>query len=481
VKRVLALWLYDLLMYALTPLLWLRLHWRARAEPLYGERISERFARYHSTSSGGRVWLHAVSLGETRAAEPLIAALRLQRPGLRLLLTHGTATGRAAGAALLQGGDRQCWLPLDTSGGAARFFHHHRPVLGVLMETEVWPNLMRQAERFDVPVALVNARLSPRSLVAAQRFPALLRPAAQRLSLVLAQTAADAHRLAEAGAPMPQVSGNLKFDVAPDLVPLSVGAAWSMALQAVQGRPVVLAAAWREGEDALLLDAWRAALAWPLPGDIEAHDVQARDSRAGDAGRGERAAEGPTRVEPAWRDAAVASNARPLLVLVPRHPQRFDEVAQAVQAAGFTLARRSAWGDGLPDAAACAADVWLGDSMREMAAYYLLADIVLLGGSWAPLGGQNLIEPAACGRIVVMGPHTFNFADAAALAERAGAARRAENLRAGVAEALRLLVPTQADERLTRQAAAAAFAAAHRGAAGRMAAQLLALLERAKS
>ncbi|MEO8299699.1 MAG: 3-deoxy-D-manno-octulosonic acid transferase [Burkholderiales bacterium] len=438
-KRWLALAAYDGLMHLLAPLLWLRFKRRAKAEPLYGEHLNERFARYRSVSSGRRLWVHAVSLGETRAAAPLLQALRAQRPGLRILLTHGTATGREAGRALLREGDRQCWLPIDTAAAARRFLLHHRPVLGVLMETEVWPNLLREAERLGVPMLLANARLSPKSLVKARRLNALLRPAVQRIGQVLAQTEADAERFRSAGAADVRVLGNLKFDLTPDAALLARGAVWHGGLD----RPVVLAAVWRDGEDQPLLDAWRAML-----------------------------------LERGQRGEGAEPSKRPLLVIVPRHPQRFDEVAALIQAAGFSLARRSAWGEHQPDAAAQAADVWLGDSMREMPAYYALADVVLLGGSFAPLGGQNLIEPAACGRVVVMGPHTFNFAEAAALAETAGAARRVADLPAAVLEALRLLT---SPERAALQQAATTFAGAHRGAAERLAQAVLVQLDAERS
>ena len=226
---------------------------------------------------------------------------------------------------------------------------------------------------------------------------------------------ADAARLREAGVGEVVVAGNLKFDLAPEASLIERGRRWKASLGA---RPVVLAAVTREGEEASLLAAWRALTA-----------------------------------------------ARPLLVVVPRHPQRFEAVAALIAEAGFGLSRRSAWGDSPPRDAG-AADVWLGDSMREMPIWYALADVALLGGSFEPLGGQNLIEAAACGCPVVMGPHTFNFADAAELALAAGAAIRVATLEEGVARALALV--GQDDERRQRGAAGLAFAAAHRGAAARM-------------
>jgi 3-deoxy-D-manno-octulosonic-acid transferase len=274
---------------------------------------------------------------------------------------------------------------------------------------------------------LANARLSERSLRRARRFNGLMQPAVAHLSLVLAQTEADAARLREAGAGHVQVSGNLKFDVTPNAALLAQGVAWRAALN----RPVLLAAVTREGEEAQLVDAWLKPRVSPELG-----------------------AE------------------RPLLVIVPRHPQRFDEVAALVASRGLRLARRSAW-EATPPTDALTADVWLGDSMGEMPLYYALAQAALLGGSFAPLGGQNLIEAAACGCPVVMGPHTFNFSQAAELAEAAGAAVRAADMQAGVESALAWM---QSSQRGVAAQSALAFAAQHRGAAERMAREISKLL-----
>ncbi len=414
-NEALARALYALALRLATPAYLARLWWRGRQEPGYREHLAERLG-FGPAQAPGRVWIHAVSLGETKAAEPLIAELRARDPGLRLLLTHGTATGRAAGRALLREGDAQCWQPWDTPGAVRRFLARHRPAVGVVMETEIWPVLLHGAQRAGVPLLLANARLSAKSERQGRRFAALLHPAMARFDAVLAQTEADATRLRASGARAVQVAGNLKFEIAlrPEL--LARGAAWKAAL----GRPVLLAAVTREGEEAPLLAAWRA-----VP--------------RGDA----------------------------LLVIVPRHPQRFDEVAALVAGAGFTLARRSAFMADTPGEDARRADVWLGDSLGEMPAWYALADVALLGGSFAPLGGQNLIEAAACGCPLLMGPHTFNFALAAELALEAGAARRVNGLAEAVAQALPLL--HDAGARAAMAEAGRAFTAAHRGAAARMA------------
>lgn len=418
---------YVTLLRLATPLYLLRLWRRGRTEPLYRHALAERLALYRgAVPAPGMVWLHAVSLGETRAAKPLVDELRRQRPGVRLLLTHGTATGREAGRALLGPGDMQTWFPYDTPGAARRFLGRFRPAVGVLMETELWPAMMRQAERAGVPVLIANARLSPRSARKGERLAALLRPAAVRLAGALAQTVEDAQRLRAAGVGDVVVCGNLKFDLTPPAKLLALGLQWRQAL----ARPVVLGASMREGEEAPLLALWREL---PRP--------------------------------------------RPLLLLVPRHPQRFDEVEGLIRAAGLSLARRTQW-NGLPPPTAAEVDVWLGDSMGEMPIYYACADVALLGGSFAELGGQNLIEAAACGCPVVMGPHTFNFAQAATRSLAARASVRVKDLGEGVRVALRLAADADRNAWVQR---ALGFALAHRGAARSMAERVLRLVPEASS
>ena len=425
-KSQLARLAYSTLLRLATPIYLARLWWRGAREPAYRQNWAQRLGFGSGPlPAAGRLWVHAVSLGETRAAAPLLDALRLQHPGLRLLLTHGTATGLEAGQPLLHLGDAQSWLPYDTPGAVRRFLQHHRPAAGVLMETEIWPNLLFEARAAGLPMVLANARLSQRSQRKGQHLAALMHPALACFTQVLAQTEADAQRLRTSGAHNVQVMGNLKFDMAPPPEQLARGQAWATALQ----RPVVMAAATREGEEAPLLAAW----------------VETMRS---------------------------VPSARPLLLLVPRHPQRFDEVAALVQQAGLTLARRSSWAAD-PPFAATHADVWLGDSLGEMPLYYAAAQVALLGGSFAPLGGQNLIEAAACGCPLLMGPHTFNFALAAQQAIQAGAAERVQSIADAVAAALAL---AGAPRRMAMAAQARAFAAQHRGAAQRMAAAVAAVL-----
>ena len=427
-------WLYSVLMWMAQPLLRRKLHRRAVQEPGYQMAMEERFGHYAEAvppATGPTVWIHAVSLGETRAAAVLVAGLRQHLPGMRLLLTHGTATGRAEGARLLQAGDLQAWQPWDTVTAVQRFLAHFKPTMGILMETEIWPNLVHVCRREVVPLVLANARLSEKSLHQAQRLAWLSRPAYAALTAVLAQTTQDAARLGQLGAPVRGVVGNLKFDAAPDAGQLQTGRAWRERF----GRPVVMLASSREGEELAFCQILKTYL--PQIQVNQTHDAI----------------------------QSIASGVQWLIV--PRHPQRFDAVAELVQSQGFSVSRRSNWLASGPEPEVHAMpSIWLGDSLGEMALYYGLADLALLGGSFEPLGGQNLIEAAACGCPVVMGPHTFNFAEAAQQAHDAGAALRV----AGMAQAVALAGDLVADtpRLISARQACDAFASAHRGAAQRL-------------
>ena len=405
-----ALLVYSLLTWLVQPLLRARLAQRGVAEPGYLVAMDERFGRYSGAAPApaGYVWIHAVSLGETRAAAILIERLRARVPGMRLMLTHGTATGRAEGAGLLRAGDAQAWQPWDTPGAVQRFLAHFRPRIGILMETEVWPNLSAACQRAGVPLVLANARLSEKSQRKAQRLGWLSRPAYGSLAAVWAQTEGDALRLAAVGAKVTGVFGNIKFDATPDAAQLAQGARWRHAWHAATRRPVVLFASSRVGEEAAFLKILDQNKVISHVGielfatKIVAHEPAARQ---------------PESQAIQW-------------LVVPRHPQRVDEVATLIESRGLRVSRRSAWDDGPPMMPGNGGTgvIWLGDSMGEMSLYYGLADVALLGGSFEEFGGQNLIEAAACGCPVIMGAHTFNFADAATEAIACGAARRVGTL-----------------------------------------------------
>ncbi len=438
--------LYSLLMWLGQPLLRRKLARRGRHEPGYLEAIEERFGRYTqpAETTSELVWVHAVSLGETRTAAILLKALRAQHPGLRILLTHGTATGRAEGIALLQPGDVQVWQPWDSAGAVARFFDHFKPRLGLLMETEIWPTLVSSAQARGIPLVLVNGRLSEKSLQQALKMSPLSMPAYAALSAVYAQTDDDAQRFRRAGAVVAGVFGNLKFDAAADDAQQEKGKIWRRTL----AQPVLMFASSREGEEVLFLKEISAV---------------AQSERAQDAIKTV-----ANDVQPEPRENVEGTGSRFKVLLVPRHPQRFNEVEALVQQHGLRVSRRSGWDDAAGGPAsedAQQADVWLGDSLGEMALYFSMSDVALLGGSFAPLGGQNLIEAAACGCPVVMGPHTFNFTEAAELAVEEGAARRVVDMEQGVRAARKLMDKPEA--RAAAVAAGLAFADRNRGATAR--------------
>lgn len=458
---------YTLVWYLATPFVLIHLLWRARRQPEYLGHWAERWGlpgawkqargaieRARGTvaperplpapdgSGQGRplIWIHAVSVGETRAAQPLVAALERDYPHLRILMTAMTPTGRQTSIELF--GDRvlRCYLPYDYPGAMARFLETWQPRLALIMETELWPNLMQACALRHLPVCLVNARLSEKSLRKAQRWPGLIRPAVAQLSLIAVQSRIHEQRLSALGATGMQLTGNLKFDITPPAAMLERGRLWQRTLGA---RAVVLAASTREGEERLLLEQWR----------LQRNRQQSapRSSEAGPQA-------GPVaKLEPA-----------PLLVIVPRHPQRFEEVAQLIRDHGFELRRRIAldqpglWQD---NGAGGAEVVVLGDSMGEMFAYYGMATVAILGGSLLEHGGQNLIESCAVGTPIVMGPHTYNFEEAAQQAEQAGAALRVSDAARAVEQVLALLAAP--GERELMSSRGRAFADEHRGATRR--------------
>lgn len=411
--------LYNVLWSLALPFVLLRLILRVRHEPAYLEDILQRLGCDRAERSKGAIWIHAVSVGETRAAAPLLAALRARHPDHRILITQMTATGRATARQLYGDFAEFAWLPWDLPWAQRAFLRRWKPALGVVMETEIWPNLLQECRQTGVPVVLANARLSARSAARYAQLGGFVRTALQDFSMLIAQTADDAARFTALGAQQVAVAGNLKFDIEPPAGQLDLGRRWREALGA---RRVLLLASTREDEEALLLDALLPA----LPDDV-------------------------------------------LIALVPRHPQRFDEVAGLIRARGLTLRRRSA-GE-LPDADT---RIWLGDAMGEMFAWYALADLALIGGSWLPLGGQNLIEACAVGCPVLVGPHTFNFTQATVDAITAGAARRA----ADPVEAASIASQLLADPATLAATGAAgrAFARAHRGATERTMALIAPLL-----
>jgi len=407
-------WIYSLLLTSLLPFALLKLVWRSLRQPEYLQHVPERFGFYDLPPPAEPViWLHAVSVGETRATAPLVALLRERYPGHRILMTHTTPTGREAGAQLYGDDLLRCYLPYDLPGAMARFLDHFQPRIGLLMETELWFNLIAACERRSLPLLLVNARLSERSAQGYAKLGGLVKQGLHRLHHVAAQTEVDAERLRALGAQQVSVTGNLKFDVTPPLDAQEKGAGLRRLLG--PDRPVFLAASTRDGEEPLVLDA-----------------------------------------------IAEARVPHLLTVIVPRHPQRFNEVAALLEKRGLSYVRRST----LSEPLAAEVQVVLGDSMGEMFAYYAACDLAFIGGSLLPLGGQNLIEACAMDKPVLIGPHTWNFEAVANSALEVGAA-----LRVGDAGELGLRVRELLEDQqalAARAAQATQFSGSHSGASQRV-------------
>lgn len=402
---------YNLLLWLLLPYIFFHLMWRSRKQSEYRQRITERFAAYVAAAPTKPVlWLHTVSVGETRAVVSLVDALQHRYPDFQLLLTHTTPTGMATCEQLF--GDRvlRVYLPYDFQFAVRGFLRHFQPRLGVLLETEIWPNLIHQCRVEHLPLLLLNARLSERSARRYARFPGLSRMALGNLAGIAAQTQEDAARLARLGADNITVMGNLKFDIEPPLPQLELG----MKLRCMFGeqRPIFLAASTREGEESLLL---------------------------------------------AELETLARAQSALLVVIVPRHPQRFDEVAALMNRLGVRYQRRSA-----NQPIAAETQVVLGDSMGEMFAYFAACDLAFIGGSLLKFGGQNLLEACAVGKPVLLGPHTYNFAQASELAIQAGAARRVPDASALAHAAAELLGNPKVRAEMSRQATR--FVVAHQGA-----------------
>jgi 3-deoxy-D-manno-octulosonic-acid transferase len=392
--------LYTIALRCALPLILLRLWWRGRREPGYREHVQERLGIYAIEPAEKALWVHAVSVGEARAAAPLVKALRGLLPDHRIVMTCTTAAGRETLKQVYGESVSAVFLPYDYPESVQGFLERFRPLLGVLMETELWPNLLAQCARHAVPVVLANARMSEKSARGYRRWRALTGPAIRSLAAVCAQSEADAERLRALGAQRVEVTGNLKFDVTLDAAQLAAGRDWRTRV----GRKVLLLASTRDGEEKLLLDA--------MP----------------EAGH--------------------------LTVVVPRHPQRFDEVALLAQA------RRT-----LKPIPAGDERIYLGDTMGEMAFYYAACDVAVIGGSFRPLGGQNLIEALAAGAPAVVGPSMYNFAEATRLALEAGAALQADDAPAAMREATALL--SRPDALRAMAEAGKKLCGAHRGATAR--------------
>ncbi len=421
---------YSVLMHLAVPLTLLRLWLRGRTETGYRQHIAERFGGFDyppeaSAASAAAIWVHAVSVGEVRAAMPLVAALQTAYPHAPIVVSCLTPTGRAMAREVFGDGVQVCYLPYDLPWAIGDFIERWQPSMLLVMETEIWPNLLAKCAARNIPAFLVSARLSEKSRRGYARFAPvrwLMRQSLRRFRVVMAQSEADADRFASLGATNVVVAGNVKFDMTIDAAMAARGDAWRKIFTPVgAARPIVLLASTREGEEQALIDAF---------------------------------------YETFWAKAEQHMIARPLLVVVPRHLGRFDEVFARIEQTGLYAARRSQG-----KAPSQAIDIWLGDSMGELQAYYAMCDIAIIGGSFAPLGGQNLIEAAAFAKPIIMGPSTFNFAEAVELATASNAMISVADAKAAMTEAARLLDQPVRLNRIGENARQ--FAAAHRGATQR--------------
>lgn len=417
---------YTLLLHLAIPLILLRLWMRGRTESGYRKHIVERFGG--TAQDGGTIgspvkciWIHAVSVGEVRASAPLIAALRAHWPDAQVVLTCMTPTGRRTASDLFGSSVTVCYLPYDLPWAISRFIRRWQPKVLVIMETELWPNLLAACTSHHISAFLANARLSEKSYLGYAAYAplcALTKQAFGQFHTVMAQSEADAVRLRHLGSNNTVVTGNVKFDVGVLPALVAQGVEWRAPFTST-GRHVILVASTREHEEAALLDAFLRQFV-----EFAQH------------GR------------------------RPLLVVVPRHPSRFDDVASRIAARRLSLARRSQVTPPPADI-----DVWLGDSMGELQAYYAMSDLAIIGGSFQPLGGHNLIEAAALGKPAIMGPSIFNFAEAVRLALEANAMISVADADAAMVEAAKLFA---SPERLKQMGEnALRFAQAHRGATSR--------------
>jgi 3-deoxy-D-manno-octulosonic-acid transferase len=372
--------LYTALFYLGLPLVAIRLWLRARKAPAYARRVGERFSWGLPAMQPGGIWVHAVSVGESIAAAPMIRALLARYPQLPITVTCMTPTGSERIQALFANEPRiqHCYLPYDLPCAAARFLERVRPKLAVIMETELWPNHIHQCAKRGIPVALANGRLSERSARGYGRFAKLTAPMLAQMSLFAVQTEAEAERFRQLGA-RPQtveVTGSIKFDLSIDPQLLVRASELRQQWQAGE-RPVWIAASTHEGEDAVVLDAHRQLL---------------------------------------------ASHPDALLILVPRHPERFNSVFELCRQQGFATIRRSS-----AEPVTAGTSVLLGDTMGELLFLYALADSAFVGGSLVPNGGHNLLEPAALAKPVLSGPHLFNFLEIAAMLREAGALQEVDD------------------------------------------------------
>jgi 3-deoxy-D-manno-octulosonic-acid transferase len=428
VERTLSVsrWFYTLLFYLALPVILLRLLWRARRAPAYRRRIGERFGWFAAPARTGGIWVHAVSVGETIAAAPVIRELRRRFPDLPIAVTTMTPTGSERVRALFGDDVFHVYAPYDMPDAIGRFLRRVRPRLAIIMETELWPNTVHACARRRIPVLLANARLSARSARGYAKLSGLSAAMLRELTAVIAQNAEDAERFVALGLPRAriEVSGSIKFDIELDAGLLAQARSQKAAWQ-LDNRNIWIGASTHAGEDETLLHAHR----------------QLR-----------------------------AVHADALLILVPRHPERFDTVAALIAREGFHCIRRT-------EGTAVSIDtaVLLGDTMGELLCLYGCADIAVVGGSFVERGGHNTLEPAAWGLPIVTGPSSFNFREIAELLANVGASTVVRNADELARELIRLT--DNPALRAQRGNAARQLVESNRGALQKLCARIERLLE----
>lgn len=409
--------LYSLLFYLALPLVVLKLFLRSRKAPAYRQRIGERFALGLPQLKQGGIWLHTVSVGESIAAAPLVRQLQQLYPELPITITCMTPTGSERIRSMFGDSVQHCYLPYDLPCRARKFFNLLKPRLGIVMETELWPNHIHQCASQGIPVVLANARLSERSARGYAKFPKLTAPMLAKLSGIAVQTPVEAERFLQLGAckEAVQVTGSIKFDLKIGQQ-LFVQAEQFKADWQPQQRPVWIAASTHIGEDEQVLAAHTKLL---------------------------------------------EQQPEALLILVPRHPERFDSVYQLCMDSGLQTLRRSE-----STAVQAQHQVLLGDSMGEMMLYYAVSDLAFVGGSLVEHGGHNVLEPAALGKPVLSGPHVFNFLDIIGQMREAGALQEVQDADELAQQLQRLWVDNSARQQM--QAAGEQVLKANQGALQRL-------------
>lgn len=421
---VLIRYIYSLVLYALVPVIVIRLLYRSFRAPAYRQHWGQRLGFAPKLADRKTIWLHAVSVGETLAAVPLIRVLQEKYPNCRLMVTCMTPTGSQRIQAEFGDSVDHSYAPYDMPDAVARFLNRVQPELLIIMETELWPNTIAACRRRNIPVILANARLSEKSARGYQKIAPLVKPMLQSMDAVVAQHKDDGARFIDLGLPEQalSISGNIKFDLTLDTEMHRSAQQLSQQWHGNSPRPIWLAASTHRGEDEIILRAHRKIV----------EELQ----------------------QP------------PLLVLVPRHPERFDAVENLCRSAGFQVARRSQ-----PELDASSADILLGDTMGELMLFYGACDIAFVGGSLVPNGGHNMIEPAAWGVPILTGPHLFNFSEVSQLLIRGGGMKVCDSDASLADECLDLL--QNAVQRRTMGDAAQQVAEANRGALSK----LLAIVE----